>query len=134
MRIAVVGPCASGKSLLAELLREEGLAAYTVCQEHSGVSYLFRLRDPDAVVFLDVSYEHLRTRRRIAWGPESLARQKTRLERARRECDVYVLTDGLSPAQVFEQVVQALGLPSEVRADAVTRHWEDRGTPDLSRK
>ncbi len=108
MKVVVVGPCASGKSLLVQALALEGYAAYAVAQEHSLVPGLFLRRAPDAVVFLDASYDSIRRRRRIAWGPAALQTQLERLDQARRAADIVVSTDGKSPEQVATQVLGRL--------------------------
>lgn len=113
MRVAVVGPCASGKTHLVERLRRSGLEAYTVAQEHSEVSDFFGRRHPDVVVYLDVGCRVLRKRRRLSSGPGFLARQRKRLARARLEADIYILTDDLEESEVYDQVMLALDLSRE---------------------
>ncbi len=108
MKVVVVGPCASGKSLLVQALALEGYSAYAVAQEHSLVPGLFLRRAPDVVVFLDASYESIRRRRRIAWGPAALQTQLQRLDQARRAADIVVSTDGKPAEQVAAQVLEQL--------------------------
>ena len=53
--IALVGPCASGKSTLGRRLRELGYTVREPAQEHSFVPELWRhMGDPDLLIFLDV--------------------------------------------------------------------------------
>ena len=110
MRVAVVGPCVSGKSRLVEALREEGYEARHVAQEHSYVPAMWqRLSRPDALIFLDVDYASALERRpHITWGPERLEEQATRLAHARQHCDLYVNTNDLSVDEVREQVLAYL--------------------------
>jgi hypothetical protein len=106
LRIAVVGPCASGKSTLIEALRAAGYEARHTAQEHSYVPAMWqRISKPDVLIYLDVSYEVARTRRpTLDGGPERLAIQHQRLAHARQHCDLYLDTSGLSAEQVHDQV------------------------------
>jgi hypothetical protein len=62
--IAVVGPCASGKSLLVQALRARGYNTREVAQEHSYVPTMWqRITQPDLLVYLDVSWAVARQRR-----------------------------------------------------------------------
>ncbi len=64
IRVAVVGPCASGKSTLVSALRAAGYEARHPAQEHSFVKDMWqRLVDPDVLIYLDLSYESYRERR-----------------------------------------------------------------------
>lgn len=110
-RIAVVGPCVSGKTELVTALRERGYEARHVAQEHSYVPYMWERRSrPDVLIFLDVNYEAAKARRpAIAWGPERLEEQATRLAHARDHCDLYVDTSPLSVEEVRERVLAFLG-------------------------
>jgi hypothetical protein len=107
--IAVVGPCASGKSLLVEALRERGYNAREVAQEHSYVPAMWqRITQPDLLIYLDVSWEVACQRRptdaRAGWWAE-LAR---RLHHARQHADLYIHTDGLTPQEVLERTMAFL--------------------------
>src|SRR3712207_5568053 len=63
-RVAVVGPCASGKSTLVTRLRAEGWDARMPAQEQSGVPDMWRkLLAPDILVVLDARDEVLQARR-----------------------------------------------------------------------
>ncbi len=62
--IAVVGPCASGKSMLVEHLQQRGYNAREVNQEHSYVPTMWqRFTKPDLLIYLDVSQETASERR-----------------------------------------------------------------------
>jgi thymidylate kinase len=107
--IAIVGPCASGKSTLVRALRERGYNAREVVQEHSYVPTMWqRITQPDLLVYLDVSWETARQRRPTDAGPgwwDELAR---RLRHARQHADIYILTDELSPQEVLDRTLALL--------------------------
>jgi shikimate kinase len=102
-RIGIVGVCASGKSTLANALRDRGFDARQVSQEHSYVRDLWRrFSHCDILIFLDVSLDTLRRRLADPTWPEFLYEdQRERVRSARDECDLYVATDDLSPAQTL---------------------------------
>lgn len=106
LRVAVVGPCVSGKSVLVEALRAAGYEARHVAQEHSYVPHMWqRMARPDVLIFLDVDYPTAKTRRpTIDWGPERLATQAQRLAHARDHCDLYLDTSPLSEEEVQNRV------------------------------
>jgi guanylate kinase len=107
--VAVVGPCAAGKSTLVDALREAGFNARHVAQEHSYVPDMWqRFVNPDVLIYLDVSYETARQRRRISGGPEWLAVQRRRLAHAREHCDLYIPTDYLTAEAIRAQVMDFL--------------------------
>ena len=107
--IAVVGPCASGKSTLVDALRERDYNARHVVQEHSYVPDMWqRITAPDVLVYLDVSYEVICRRRRVTWGPEWLEVEAKRLRHARKHCHLYIDTDPLSPEAILERVLSYL--------------------------
>ena len=110
-RIALVGPCASGKSTLATALESAGYEVRHVAQEHSYVPDMWRrLSRPDLLVYLDLSYEALRARRPTDTGGRGrLADQQERLAHARAHCDFYVDTSNLTPEQVAAAVLAFLG-------------------------
>ncbi len=107
--IAVVGPCASGKSTLVKALRARGYDAREVAQEHSYVATMWqRVAEPDLLVFLDVSHE-VASRRRVSetsstWWDEL----ELRLHHARRHADLTVNTDDLSPEEVLDRALSFL--------------------------
>lgn len=107
LRVAVVGPCVSGKSELVETLRENGYEARHVAQEHSYVPAMWeRISKPDVLIFLDVDYAAAKARRpNITWGPERLQDQAARLRHAREHCDLYVDTSGLTVEEVRKRVL-----------------------------
>ena len=109
LTVAVVGPCAAGKSTLVPVLRRAGYNARHVAQEHSYVKDMWqRFARPDVLIYLDVSYEVACQRRALHWRPEDLAEQVERLSHARQHCDLYLHTDDLDIEQVLAQVVAFL--------------------------
>ena len=107
LRIAIVGPCTSGKSTQAKLLRDQGYEVRTPAQEHSYVPYMWqRLTNPDILIYLDVNYDQVAQRRpRNPGTPERLAEQHERLAHAREHCDLYVDTSDLMPDEVNGRVL-----------------------------
>lgn len=107
LRVAVVGPCASGKSALVEALHEAGFEARHVVQEHSYVPAMWqRVSRPDILIYLDVDYPSAKARRPyIDWGPQRLADQAQRLAHARKHCHLYIDTSPLTREQVRDRVL-----------------------------
>jgi len=110
IRIALVGPCASGKSTLAHSLKVAGFEVRQPAQEHSFVPDMWqRLSKPDVLIFLDVDYTHFQQRRPINNGnPEYLVEQYRRLAHAQKHCDFYLNTSGLDKEEVKTAVFQFL--------------------------
>ena len=109
LRVAVVGPCASGKSTLTAALRAAGYEARMPAQEHSYVPDMWRrLVDPDVLIYLDISYEALLARRPHFGEPEYLEREKARLAHARAHADLVVDTSELTAEEVRQRVLAAL--------------------------
>jgi hypothetical protein len=107
--IAVVGPCASGKSSLVRRLKALGYSARHVAQDHSYVPDMWRrLTDPDLLVYLDAELDTIVRRRHIGWGESYLAEERRRLGHARQHCDLYLPTDDLTEEEVLEQVLAFL--------------------------
>ena len=108
--IGVVGPCGSGKTTLVTALRQRGLAARQIAQEHSHVQDMWRrLAAPSILVFLDASFSTCTERKRFDWPVEDYLEQRRRLEHACHACDLYLMTDDLSPHAVLGEVLHALG-------------------------
>ena len=109
--IAVVGPCASGKSTLVSGLHERGYAsARLVPQEHSGVQSLWAWHgQPDVLIYLDAGVETInRRQRRTDWTQDVLDEQHDRLRTARQACHLYLPTDDLTIPKVLEKVIDFL--------------------------
>ena len=107
--IAVVGPCASGKSSLVRRLKALGYNVRHVAQDHSYVPDMWRrLTDPDLLIYLDAELSTIARRRRISWGERYLADERHRLRHARQHCDLYLSTDDLTEEKVLEHAVTFL--------------------------
>jgi deoxyadenosine/deoxycytidine kinase len=105
--IGVVGPCASGKSTLIAGLTRLGVRTRHIAQEHSYVKDMWqRLTNPDILVFLDVSYPITCQRRKLDWTEADWQEQQQRLSHARAHTDLYLDTDELDIAEVFEKVIE----------------------------
>jgi thymidylate kinase len=107
--IAVVGPCASGKSTLVKALQERGYNAREVTQEHSYVKTMWqRMTRPDLLIYLDVSQEVAGRRRAaeadVAWWREL----ERRLRHARQHADLRIKTDDFSPEEVLDRALSFL--------------------------
>lgn len=110
-RIAIVGPCSSGKSTLVKTLKGMGYPdTRHVAQEHSYVLNMWqRITKPDILIYLDVDYPTTRIRRPyIDGGPQRVEEQYRRLAHAREHCDLYVDTSPLTPQEVEDRVVNFL--------------------------
>jgi len=109
MRIAVVGPCASGKTALAERLQKLAYEARECTQEHSYAPTMWqKISKPDVLIYLDASLSAIAERRSADWSEEYLTVQSHRLSHARRHCDLYIQTDGLSEEEVLERALDFL--------------------------
>ncbi len=107
--IAIVGPCASGKSSLAERLKKAGYSARQIAQEHSYVPDMWqKLSRPDVLIFLDASFETCTERKDLSWSPEEYETQRERLKHALEHNDIYLQTDELSEEEVFKRVRESL--------------------------
>jgi shikimate kinase len=110
LRIAVVGPCSSGKSSLTAALRAQGYTVRQPAQEHSYVPTMWRrFAQPDILIYLDVDHETALQRRPHTTGPpERLVTQRRRLAHARQHCDFYLDTSQMSFQQVRDHVLAFL--------------------------
>ncbi len=100
----MVGVCASGKTTLFRELQGLGIPVRAVAQEHSLVPGLFRRQGSHPLVLLTADWETVHRRRRLAWEPAFYRTEWMRLEEARKEADLVVQTDYLTPRQVAEVV------------------------------
>jgi ABC-type cobalamin/Fe3+-siderophores transport system ATPase subunit len=108
--IGVVGPCASGKSTLISNLNSVGISARHIAQEHSYVQDMWqRITHPSILVFLDVSYPMSKARRNLDWTEKDYLEQHRRLQHARLHANLYIDTDPLTPSEVLQAVIAALG-------------------------
>ncbi len=109
VQIGVVGPCGAGKSTLVRALRERGIAAREIAQEHSGVPAMWqRLTRPERLVYLDVSRETAERRLARELPPAWWEEMTARLAHARAHADLVVETDNRTPQEVLEQVLMFL--------------------------
>jgi hypothetical protein len=121
-RVAVVGPCAAGKSTLVAALRQAGYEARHVAQEHSYVPNMWqRLTRPDYLIYLDVSHTVAIGRRQYLEGAEEwLREQARRLAHARAHCDLYIDTTELTTEEVREQALTFLRQPGSAATGATS--------------
>jgi len=109
MRIAIVGPCAAGKSTLEANLIKLGYDARAVAQEHSGVQTMWlEITKPDILIYLDVSLAEMNQRLKVSWEQAYLDEMKRRLTRAREHADFFLATNDLTVEQVRDQAVDFL--------------------------
>lgn len=109
LHIAIVGPCAAGKSTLAGKLSQLGLHAKQIAQEHSYIPSMWKLlTNPDVLIYLEVSFEVASHRKSLNWRPQDHQAQRERLKHARKYCHVYIQTDDLTPDQVLARVLEQL--------------------------
>lgn len=103
--IAVVGPCAAGKSTLVSALIELGYSAKHVAQEHSYVPEMWQiLVSPDILIYLDVSFPVSRQRTGSTWQESIFNKQISRLTHAREHADLILNTDTHQPEEILELV------------------------------
>ncbi len=109
VKIGVVGPCGAGKSTLVRALRERGIAAREIAQEHSGVPAMWQhITKPDLLVYLDVSRETAERRLARELPPAWWEEMTARLAHARAHADLWVETDRLTPDEVTERILEFL--------------------------
>jgi thymidylate kinase len=107
--IAIVGPCGSGKTTLADALKERGYDARQIAQEHSYVASMWQvITAPDILIYLDVSYQPGTRRKQLNWTAGEFNEQIRRLKHARQHCDIYVHTDLLTTDEVLSRVLEHL--------------------------
>ncbi|TFH31999.1 MAG: hypothetical protein E4G99_13295 [Anaerolineales bacterium] len=107
--IAVVGPCAAGKSTLVRGLEERGYRAKQVAQEHSYVPRMWQIiTKPDVLIYVDAGYESCTERKQLDWTRVEYERQIERLAHARQYCHVYLDTEGITAQDALERALKAL--------------------------
>jgi deoxyadenosine/deoxycytidine kinase len=122
LSIGIVGPCATGKSTLAQALNEHGFGARQIVQEHSYVPDMWKvISKPDYLIYLDASFEVCSQRKTLLWNRSEFEEQIDRLAHARMHCDLYLMTDELTEELVLKSALQAL----EARA-ATSSSTQDR--------
>jgi hypothetical protein len=60
------------------------------------------------LIFLDASYPFCTERKSLNWLISEYEEQQHRLRHARQHCDIYQLTDDLTPDSVLKAVLAAL--------------------------
>ncbi len=111
IKVAIVGPCSSGKSTLRKALVSDGFRNIKMpTQEHSYVKDMWqKITKPDILIYLDVDYPTTLVRRpHIDLGPERVETQNDRLSHAREHADFYLDTSPLSPEEISEIIVEFL--------------------------
>ena len=105
VKVAIVGVCASGKTTLVRGLREAGIDAYNVAQEHSCIHRFWQKHAPDLLIMIDATLPAIKKRRVVYWDEERLVVQHKRLADARAHADLYLQTDALDAAAVLATVI-----------------------------
>lgn len=114
MRIAIVGPCAAGKTALAYRLRTLGFDADDIAQEHSYVQTMWRdIARPDVLIYLDASLQTIRARLCVDWEQSYCDELNRRVANARAHAQFVLATDDLTEEDVCERVVRFLRSVSE---------------------
>lgn len=109
MRVVLVGICGSGKTTLAQGLRELGYEVKECGQEHSEVPYMWQvLSRPDVLIYLDANEDVTYRRGERHYVPGFVEEERRRLAHARAHCDLYLMTDDLSATEVLERVAAFL--------------------------
>lgn len=106
--VVITGVCAAGKSTLARRLRETGIAARTVAQEHSCIPDLWRWSGAGVTIYLHASFEAVKRRRRSFMHLMNYEEQLHRLRHAREEASLRLDTSHLTSDEVFGEVVARL--------------------------
>ena len=107
--IAIVGPCAAGKTTLARGLSARGYRAKQVVQEHSYVPDMWKIMtDPDVLIYLDASFDTCQRRKPLSWQQADYEAQLDRLKHAREHCDLYLDTDDLTTEEVLERAMATI--------------------------
>jgi chloramphenicol 3-O-phosphotransferase len=107
--IAVVGPCASGKSTLVKQLLQRGYNVREVNQEHSYVPDMWqRFTKPDLLLYLNVSQETASERRSAEADATWWNALNQRLQHASQHADLHIDTDDLTPREILNRVLAFL--------------------------
>lgn len=109
MKIAIVGPCAAGKTTLIDGLQEHGYSARQIAQEHSYVPDMWaQMAAPDVLIYLDANFETCTERKSLNWRENEYEDQIQRLAHAREHADLIIPTDNIPPEEVLDQALQFL--------------------------
>lgn len=107
-RVVVVGPCASGKSTLVEVLRANGYDAAVSAQEHSAIPRLWQHTHPDVLIALSATLAAVRERREATWPGWLHDVQEERLANAHDAADLVIDTSQLDASEVAARALQFL--------------------------
>jgi len=102
--LVLVGVCAAGKSTVSRLLRDRGIEARPVAQEHSRVPDLYK-RSGEWAVLLVANWQSVHRRRQLSWDLDFYRVEWDRLSVARRDAKLIVHTDWLLPEQVADYIM-----------------------------
>ena len=108
LKVAVVGPCASGKTTLVRNLRNQGYDAYAVAQEHSAVPALWNHLQPDVLIALRADLSTILRRRGPSWSQDIYEAQLRRLQEAYASADLLIDTGKDSEAKALAQSLALL--------------------------
>lgn len=107
--IAIVGPCGSGKSSLAQGLAERGYSARQIAQEHSYVPEMWQvITNPDILIYLEASFQACTKRKGFNWKEGEYQEQLKRLQHAHQNCQILIDTTELDRQAVVQAVVEQL--------------------------
>lgn len=115
MLVAIVGVCASGKTTLVKGLREAGIDAYNVAQEHSCIKKFWNKKNPDVLVMIDATLSAIKKRRFVTWDEDRLVIQHERLRDARENANLYIQTDELSREEVLQTIINFIRGKNDVK-------------------
>jgi len=107
-KIAVIGPCASGKSTLVRSLCAAGYDARVCAQEHSEIPTLWEHGHPDMVIALAINLATLRHRRGDEWLEALYITQLRRLTRAVDAAFVVLNTTELDSGETLARAIDAI--------------------------
>lgn len=107
-RVVVVGTCGTGKTTLAEGLKQLGYDAAVCGQEHSEISNLWQHTDPDLVIALEADIGTIRQRRTPDWPVSLLETQMARLAGAREAAAVTIDTGVTSREATLARAIAAI--------------------------
>jgi adenylate kinase family enzyme len=106
LKIGIVGPCGSGKTTLVAGLKQTGIQARSIAQEHSFVPEMWkRLTNPDLLIYLHASYPLTVLRKKLDWTPTEYEEQLHRLRHARQNANLVIDTDPLAPIEVLQKTI-----------------------------
>ena len=119
MKIAVVGVCASGKSTLVKALRQFGIVAVDVAQEHSLVPFMWeKITRPNVLLYLEASKETVRARWPYKGDVDFWEEQVRRLQHARAHADCIINVDDLTPQQTLALALRQLEVIAAQKFDS----------------